>query len=86
MIQSDIVVSNYSTMLREKLGLGGKILACNFVSPPSIYDFPRKGICSIEDCTFEEFEARLLIIKNMNPRRFPLRAQTCDSVVNCERV
>lgn len=65
MIQSDIVVSKYSTMLREKLGLGGKILACNFVSPTSIYDFPIKGICSIEDCTFEEFEARLLSIKNM---------------------
>tara|TARA_Y100000996_G_scaffold173606_1_gene134901 strand:+ start:241 stop:1506 length:1266 start_codon:yes stop_codon:yes gene_type:complete len=73
MIQSDIVVSKYSTMLREKLGLGGKILACNFVSPTSIYDFPIKGICSIEDCTFEEFEARLLSIKNMTEEDYFLK-------------
>ena len=31
-----------------------------------IFDFPLNGICSIKDCTFDEFEKQLLNILNMS--------------------
>lgn len=61
MYQSKVVIATYSTLLREHLGAGGKILSCNCTSS-NIFDFPDEGICSIKNCNFEEFEKRLLEI------------------------
>ena len=36
-------------------------MACNFTKN-HVYDFPIKGLCVIKDCSYEEFEKRLLEI------------------------
>ena len=59
--QSKVSIGTCSTLLREKLALKGKILACNF-TPLEHYDFPIKGICFLKNPTFEEFEQRFLEI------------------------
>ena len=46
MLQSEVTVSAYSSMLRENLSVGKKILSCNLI-PTNVYDFPLKGIFSI---------------------------------------
>ena len=58
MTQSKLVVSCYSTMLRENLSLSNKVLAVNLMSN-DILDFPLKGICSLNRCTYIEFEQRV---------------------------
>ena len=35
-----------------------------------IYDFPIKGICSIKDCTFEEFEKKLSNIFSISQEEY----------------
>ncbi len=50
-----------STLLRENLACGNKILSCN-LTKSDLYDFPLKGICSINNCDYEQFENRLLTI------------------------
>jgi hypothetical protein len=69
MFQSKVVVATGSTLLRENLAIGGKILSCNLL-PTNIYDFPVQGICSIKNCTFEEFEKRLLQIYSMSEKDY----------------
>ena len=64
MFQSNIVVATYTTMLRENLGIGGKILSCN-CTYSDVFDFPIEGICSIKNCNFQEFEKRLLEINSI---------------------
>ena len=65
MFQSNIAVATYTTMLRENLGIGGKILSCN-CTYSDVFDFPIEGICSIKNCNFEEFEKRLLDIHSIS--------------------
>ena len=69
MFQSNIVVATYTTMLREHLGIGGKILSCN-CTYSDIYDFPIEGICSIINCNFQEFEKRLLDIHSISKENY----------------
>ncbi len=59
--ESKVVVANMSTLLRENLACGNKILSCN-LTKSDLYDFPLKGICSINNCDYEQFENRLLTI------------------------
>lgn len=63
--RSNVVVGGVSTMLRDKLALGGKILACNFTDF-EFYDFPQKGICFMKKPKYEEFEERITNIFKMN--------------------
>ena len=69
MLQSNIVVASYTTMLRENLGIGGKILSCNCTNS-DIFDFPIEGICSIKNCNFKEFEKRLLDIHSISKENY----------------
>jgi len=69
MFQSDIAVGTYTTMLREKLGTGGKILSCNCIYS-DVFDFPIEGICSIKNCNFQEFEKRLLDIHSISKENY----------------
>ena len=69
MAQSKVVVGFWSTMLREHLATGGKILSCNLVNT-NIFDFPIGGICSIRNCTYKEFEKRLLGIHRMPKKKY----------------
>ena len=65
LFQSKVIVATYSTLLREFLGIGNKILSCN-MTKSDIFDFPLNGISSINDCTFDKFEKRLLNIVNIS--------------------
>lgn len=69
MLQSEVTVSTYSTMLRENLSIGKKILSCNLI-PTDVYDFPLKGILSINRCEYNNFEERLLQIYHMSNNDF----------------
>jgi len=80
MSQSKVVVSTMSTMLRENLFMKGKILACNF-TPTNIFNFPIKGICSIKNCSFKDFEKRLLYILSISKKEFFSKLQKNSSYV-----
>jgi hypothetical protein len=69
MSESEVVVGTVSTMLRENLAMSGKILSCN-LTPTNIYDFPIKGICFIKNCTYNEFEKRLLLILSIKKSEY----------------
>ena len=56
--ESKVSIANMSTLLRENIACGNKILSCNF-SNNDIYDFPLKGICSLNNSNYEQFENRL---------------------------
>ena len=63
--ESKIAVAAQSTLLRNKIGLNEKILACNLTNF-KIYDFPINGVCTINNCNYEDFENRLQKILNMS--------------------
>ena len=69
---SEVLCGSISTMLKEKLALGGKILSCNFMLN-KIFDFPNDGICRISNCSFFDFEKRLLEIYAMSIKRYFLK-------------
>ena len=68
-INSEVTVATGSTLLKDKLGVGGKILSCN-LTKMDIYDFPINGICTLNNCSYEEFEKRLLEIFSMSHEIF----------------
>jgi surface carbohydrate biosynthesis protein len=68
-IESKVTVGIISTMLGEKLSIGGKILSCNMTNL-DIYNFPIKGVCSINDCKFIDFERRLEKILKMSKNKY----------------
>jgi len=58
MLQSNIAISCFSTLLRENLSIGRKTLSVNFMSN-DIFEFPLEGICKIKSCSYQEFDNRL---------------------------
>jgi len=68
-IESKVTVGIISTMLGEKLSIGGKILSCNMTNL-DIYNFPIKGLCSINNCTYKDFEKRLSKILRMTNNQY----------------
>ena len=86
-LQSKVTVGCCSTMLRENLAIGGKILSCN-LTPTSLWDFPIQGICSIKNCNFQEFEKRLLQIYSMTKNDYftRLNKDKCYAVEFDEKV
>ena len=63
--QSHIAIGCQSTLLREKIGLGQKILSCN-LTKFKLYDFPINGLCTLNDCNYDEFAKRLNNIINLS--------------------
>ena len=56
--QSEILIGVASTMLREKISSGEKILCCNF-SGSDIWDFPIRGLCFTKEKNYELFKNRV---------------------------
>lgn len=56
--ESHVAIGRQSTMLREKLGYGEKILSANY-SDTSSFEFPISGICKTNDQNYKKFEERL---------------------------
>ena len=68
-LNSKVAVGMASTLLFDKLGIGGKILSCN-LSKVDMHNFPISGICSLNNCTYLEFEKRLLEIYSISSEDF----------------
>lgn len=68
--ESKIIIAGMSTMLREMYSQKKKILACNFTSN-KVYDFPIKGISSINfECDYKYFKKRLHRILNLSNKKY----------------
>ena len=63
--ESKVAVGVQSTLLRNKIGHNEKILSCNLTNF-KIYDFPINGVCTINNCNYEDLENRLQKILNMS--------------------
>jgi len=62
---SKLIIGMASTLLRENLGAGRKVLSCNFAND-QIHNFPVDGICNFKNDNFEEFEKRVLKILSLS--------------------
>ncbi len=67
--QSKVAIATQSTLLRDKIGVGEKILSCN-LTKFKLHDFPINGICKINDCSYEQFEERLSKIMNISTKEY----------------
>ena len=80
LMNSNLAIGWTSTLLRNKIGAGGKALACNFIDQ-KLYNFPIKGICSLQDCNYEEFEKRVNNLLSMSEKDFQLKIDEKPSYV-----
>ena len=67
--QSIVTIGICSTLLRETLALNGKILACNFTGL-KFYNFPIRGICSLNNPSFKKFEKRVFKIMKLKENKY----------------
>lgn len=67
--QSKVAVATQSTLLRDKIGIGEKILSCN-LTEMQLYNFPLNGICTINNCNYEQFEQRLNEIMTISTKEY----------------
>ena len=65
LLKSKIVIGGYSTVMREALSLGKKVLSCNFTNNESI-NFPLNNICLFTKNNYEEFKKIVLKIIEMS--------------------
>ena len=65
LFQSTIAVGCQSTLLKDKIGRKEKILSCNLTNYDT-YNFPIKGLCSVNNCDYKDFSTRLKRIKEMS--------------------
>lgn len=80
LINSNLAIGWTSTLLRNKIGAGGKALACNFTGQ-KLYNFPINGICSLQDCNYDEFEKRVNNLLSMSVKDFQLKIDQKPSYV-----
>ena len=66
---SKVVIGGSSTLLREMLGAGKKVLAWRPDSKKG-RNFPLDGICSLKSKSYQKFEERLKKIIKMNSRNY----------------
>lgn len=67
--ESKVAIAAQSTLLRDKISIGEKILSCN-LTKHKLFDFPLKGICEINNCSYEEFERRLKEVLNVSTKKY----------------
>ena len=67
--QSKVAIAAQSTLLKDKISTGEKILSCN-LTKLKLFDFPLKGICEINNCRYEEFEERLKKVLNISSKNY----------------
>jgi surface carbohydrate biosynthesis protein len=75
--QSNLTIGSSSTMLKERLGCGGKVLGCDFTNS-KINEFPIKGICNLTGSkfnNFKSFEKRVSKILSMNSKVYFFKMQ-----------
>lgn len=67
--QSEVLIGVSSSLLREKLSSGEKILSCNY-SQSFIWNFPVNGICSLNKKGYPFFQERLKKILNTSNKKY----------------
>lgn len=67
--QSKVAIAAQSTLLKDKISTGEKILSCN-LTKLKLFDFPLKGFCEINNCSYEEFEQRLTKVLNISKNEY----------------
>ena len=67
--ESNVVVGLGSTLLRDKLALNGKALSLN-LSKMKFFDFPIKGLCSLNKGGYFEFSERLKKISRLTSSQY----------------
>jgi len=67
--KSKLILAVSSTLLRENLSYGNKILSCNLTGS-DLFDFPISGICSIKNCSFDDFKNRINDILSMDDKTY----------------
>lgn len=67
--ESRMIIGFVSTLLRENLGAGKKILSCNYTGD-SRHDFPIDGICNLKENSYEIFEKTVLDILRMSKEEY----------------
>lgn len=67
--KSKLIIAVSSTLLRENLSCGNKILSCNLTGS-DLFDFPISGICSIKNCSFDDFKNRINDILSMDDNTY----------------
>jgi surface carbohydrate biosynthesis protein len=67
--ESKVAIATQSTLLKDKISVGEKILSCNLTGF-ELYDFPLKGICAINNCSYKEFEKRLIEVLNISTKKY----------------
>ena len=67
--QSEILIGVASTLLREKISSGEKILCCNF-SGSDIWDFPIQGLCFTKENKYELFKNRVDQIRKISSSEY----------------
>ena len=69
LFQSNVSIGCQSTMLLQKMSCKEKILSCN-MSNDKIYDFEIKGICSIFNPSYDDFQSRVKMILSINNEEY----------------
>ena len=67
--ESNVSLGCVTTMLREALSLGKKIMVCNF-SPTKIFDFPLKEFFYLKNPSYQDFEKKLKIILSLSEKKY----------------
>ena len=75
---SAVSLSFYSTALVEAFGRGRRSLFCNF-SDNVLYDLPEMSAWTLESCSYEAFEERLLSLLEMNDEEFQKKSSRAAS-------
>ena len=69
MLESNLTIALYSSMLRENIALGRKSLSVDFIKGNTT-NFPINGICQIKRPTFKKLEARVLKILSLSDKKY----------------
>ena len=82
--QCKILIGVASTLLREKISSGEKILCCNY-SGSNIWNFPIKGLCFTKEKNYDFFKSRVdKILNATNSEYLSSLDRKCDYVLNNE--
>jgi surface carbohydrate biosynthesis protein len=67
--ESNVTLGCATSMLREALSLGRKIMVCNF-TPTKIYDFPLKEFFFLKNPSYQDFEKKLKMILSFSEKKY----------------
>ena len=83
-LESKIVIGHNSTILREAISLGKKVLACNLTNHKDMI-FPVDGLCTLNNESYTQFEKKVLNLLDLSDEDFFLSlGDKKDYIINTE--